>query len=174
MPSSTSRSRKPTHFLALAFSAIIFTMFELMVRLIGHAPPELTRFALADVAAGAYVHRRDSTAGPWLEVVGDRVSTRQSREREGISPLDVPARPQPGVVRVVALGGSTTRGVPFDHIGDGVVHRTERALDRLRPDQAFEVINLGVPGMDARGVAALAREARALHPHLWLVYTGNN
>lgn len=136
-------------------------------------PPPLDRFALADVATGAYVHRRDATAGDWLEVTADRVRTRPARQMEGIARVDVSRTPAPGVHRVVALGGSTTRGVPFDHKGGGFVAELSTALDAAAPGR-FEVVNLGVPGMDARGVAKMAREARVLGASTWLVYTGNN
>ena len=133
-------------------------------------PPRMDRMALADVGAGAYVHRRDAVAGPWLEVVDGRVRTRPARVPEGISRIDVAAEKPPGTLRVVALGGSTTRGVPYDHVGGGFVAQ----LAPTAPMARWEVVNLGVPGMDARGVAELAREARRLEPDLFVVYTGNN
>ena len=136
-------------------------------------PAPIDRFALADVAAGAYVHRRDSVAGDWLEVVDGRVRTRPSRRPEGVATVDVTVDPEPGVHRIVALGGSTTRGVPFDHLGGGFVAELTKRLPSLS-DASFEVVNLGVPGMDARGVATLAEEARQLHASTWVLYTGNN
>lgn len=136
-------------------------------------PAAIDRFALADVASGAYVHRRDAVAGDWLEVVDDRVRTRPSRRPEGVATVDVSVHPEPGVHRIVALGGSTTRGVPFDHLGGGFVTELADALSGSG-EQSFEVVNLGVPGMDARGVAQMAEEARQLNASTWVLYTGNN
>ena len=132
-------------------------------------PEAMDRFALADVGAGAYVHRRDRSVGSWLESTAERVRTRAARHAEGVAPLDVPREPVAGVPRVVVLGGSTTRGVPYDHEGGGFVSELSRWSRH-----SLEVINLGVPGMDARGVEAMAREVRQLSPDLLVVYTGNN
>jgi len=157
-----------------AVALCVLGLAECGVRLatpLDRRPPRMDRFSLADVGAGAYVHRRDATAGAWLEVVDGRVRTRPARRVEGVDAVDVPEEPEPGVVRVVALGGSTTRGVPYDHLGGGFV-------SELAPPpgsgERWEVLNLGVPGMDARGVARMAREARALQPDLVVLYTGNN
>ena len=158
--------------LGWAVAAAVLCVVEVGVRAgvpVEDRPDLLDRFALADVGAGAYVHRRDATAGAWLEAVGDRVRTRLERRPEGISAVDVSRQPRPGVPRIVVFGGSTTRGVPFDHIGGGFVSRL-----RAPRSGTWEIINLGVPGMDARGVAALAREARVLEADLYVVYTGNN
>ena len=51
-------------------------------------PAPIDRFALADVATGAYVHRRDAVAG-LAEVVDGRVRTRPSRRPEGVAAVDV-------------------------------------------------------------------------------------
>ena len=106
-------------------------------------------------------------------MVDGRVRTRPSRRPEGVAAVDVSVDPEPGVHRIVALGGSTTRGVPFDHVGGGFVTELANALSG-RSEQSFELVNLGVPGMDARGVAQMAEEARQLNAFTWVLYTGNN
>lgn len=80
--------------------------------------------------------------------------------------------PAPGLLRVVALGGSTTLGGWTDQ--DTWPRRCQEALDAARPGR-FEVLNLGVSGAD---LAATRRrvetELMGLHPHALVIYHGVN
>lgn len=80
---------------------------------------------------------------------------------------------EPGVTRIVCLGDSTVHGHPFDPpapFADWLAAR----LPLLLPGRRFEVVNLGVNGMDSEAVADLAEELAPLAPDLAIVYVGHN
>ncbi|MBL8843455.1 MAG: SGNH/GDSL hydrolase family protein [Planctomycetes bacterium] len=85
----------------------------------------------------------------------------------------LPLAKEPGVTRVVCLGDSTVHGHPFDPpapFADWLAAR----LPLLLPGRRFEVVNLGVNGMDSEAVADLAEELAPLAPDLAIVYVGHN
>ncbi len=77
-----------------------------------------------------------------------------------------------GSRRVVLLGGAAAAGFPMTdyHLG-----RLVQARWRARfPGESVEVINLSMPGADARLLRRIAREAMALEPDMVVLYAGQN
>jgi tetratricopeptide (TPR) repeat protein len=86
---------------------------------------------------------------------------------------EFPARPAPGVRRVVCVGGSTTYGHPFEPPGffsDWLAVR----LPVLLPGRRFEVLNLGCNGFSSRHVADLVDDLAEAEVDLLVVYVGHN
>ncbi|RIL03469.1 MAG: hypothetical protein DCC71_15105 [Proteobacteria bacterium] len=80
----------------------------------------------------------------------------------------------PGVVRVVTLGASSTFGY-HDRDDETYPHYLERDLAEACPARRFEVINLGIPHLDAEQILALfVDEALALDPDVVTFYEGIN
>jgi lysophospholipase L1-like esterase len=87
--------------------------------------------------------------------------------------LQFPARPTPGVPRIVCFGGSATLGVPV-----------ERAPERTFPGRLqarlasagfeTEVINLGGASFGSDQVRALAEAVLPYDPDALVIYSGNN
>ena len=80
----------------------------------------------------------------------------------------------PGVVRVVALGASSTFGY---HNRDDLTYpaQLERMLDERCPKQDFEVINLGIPHLLSDEIVALfLAEGLPLSPDVVTFYEGFN
>ena len=76
--------------------------------------------------------------------------------------------PDPGKPRVVFLGGSSVRE---PHISGGKVNFPAMIAEAL-PD--IEVLNFGMPGMQAASVAVLASQLEAIDPDLVVIYSGHN
>jgi len=77
-------------------------------------------------------------------------------------------RPKPGVPRVVFLGGSSVRE---PHISGGKVNFPAMLATAL---PGIEVLNFGVPGLQAANVALLASQLGAVSPDLVVIYSGHN
>ena len=75
---------------------------------------------------------------------------------------------KPSKPRVVFLGGSSVRE---PHIGGGRVNFPTQVAAKM-PD--VEVLNFGMPGMQAAGVAVLASQLDAISPDLVVIYSGHN
>jgi len=107
--------------------------------------------AVAELAARAYEYR------------GARLETR---------PVDVGPK-QPGVLRIVVLGGSTVFGEPVPAFG--FVAQLEHALASASRVPRVEILNLGRPGAGSSQVLALARSvAEHAQPDLLIVLSGHN
>ena len=89
-------------------------------------------------------------------------------EPGGQSDVRFPTRPTRGVPRVVFLGGSSVRE---PHIGGGKVNFPSMLKSRL---EGVELVNLGVPGMQAANVAVLSSQLAAISPDLVVIYSGHN
>lgn len=76
--------------------------------------------------------------------------------------------PTPGKPRVVFLGGSSVRE---PHISGGKVN-FPAMIAQAMPD--IEVLNFGVPGMQAASIAVLANQLQAISPDLVVIYSGHN
>ena len=75
---------------------------------------------------------------------------------------------KPTKPRVVFLGGSSVRE---PHIGGGRVNFPTQIATKM-PE--VEVLNFGMPGMQAAGVAVLASQLEAISPDLVVIYSGHN
>ncbi|MFO0984221.1 MAG: SGNH/GDSL hydrolase family protein [Planctomycetota bacterium] len=84
------------------------------------------------------------------------------------------ARTKPGgVLRVFVIGESTVAGFglyPYSHIARWL----EVRLRELLPEQPFEVINLGIPGIDSAGLRYVVHDALDYQPDLIVLYAGHN
>jgi lysophospholipase L1-like esterase len=91
----------------------------------------------------------------------------------GFRPLRISREKLPGVVRVVALGGSTTYGL---YVGADAAFPAQlgaRLSERLA-GRRVEVVNLGCPGFASDRVVALLPAALELDPDLVVIYAGHN
>ena len=75
--------------------------------------------------------------------------------------------------RFFALGGSTTYGSPFEHQAKGFPQRIEERLSQ-ESDDSWEIINLGVAGMDSGSFPAIVTEIVKYQPEGIFIYAGNN
>lgn len=76
--------------------------------------------------------------------------------------------PTPGTPRVVFLGGSSVRE---PHISGGTVNFPTLIAKSL-PN--IEVLNFGVPGMQAASIALISSQLEAISPDLVVIYSGHN
>ena len=81
---------------------------------------------------------------------------------------DLRFRTRPSKPRVVFLGGSSVRE---PHISGVRVNFPTQVAAKM-PD--VEVLNFGMPGMQAAGVAVLASQLEAISPDLVVIYSGHN
>ena len=76
-----------------------------------------------------------------------------------------------GVIRIVALGSSTTEGSGADN--ETYPYYLQRDLDRMFPGRKIEVINAGHHGQDIDDeLAMLTRYVLPLHPDVVILYEG--
>ena len=87
-------------------------------------------------------------------------------------PFSLPVRKPAGTLRVFVLGSSAAQGDPEPSFG------LARVLEALLRDQYpgidFDVTNAAATAVNSHTVYAVAREAVALEPDLFVVYAGNN
>ena len=76
--------------------------------------------------------------------------------------------PTPGRPRVVFLGGSSVRE---PHVSGGRINFPAMVSKKL---PKIEVLNLGVPGMQAASIALLVSQIDSISPDLVVIYTGHN
>ena len=70
----------------------------------------------------------------------------------------------------MALGGSTTVGIPFEKEIGGFPQRIEEMLE----EQQAQVINAAVPGMASRSFSKITDQIQELEIDAVLIYAGNN
>jgi lysophospholipase L1-like esterase len=95
--------------------------------------------------------------------------------KRGFRGRDFSDRKEPGVIRVICLGASSTFGY-FDRDDETYPVYLERLLnDKSGGKVKFEVINFGIPHLDSTEIYNLfVTEGIPLHPDLVTFYEGNN
>lgn len=78
-----------------------------------------------------------------------------------------------GSIRVVALGGSSTAGFPYQWY-HGFPAALERHLMDAYPGRAVEVINLGMTAVNSYTLQDLTRHVERMRPDLVVIYAGHN
>lgn len=78
-----------------------------------------------------------------------------------------------GSIRVVALGGSSTAGFPYQWY-HGFPAALERHLMDAYPDRPVEVINLGMTAVNSYTIQDLTRHVKRMHPDVVVIYAGHN
>ncbi len=109
----------------------------------------------------------------YSEITGELEAIRINNH--GFRGKDFSVSKSPGVIRVLALGGSSTFGYRSqDH--ETYPHVLERLLNERGPaDQRFEVINFGVPHATSEHIVSLfLAEGVALAPEFVTLYAGAN
>jgi lysophospholipase L1-like esterase len=79
----------------------------------------------------------------------------------------------PAVCRVFLIGESTVAGFglyPYSHIAGWMAIR----LKQLLPEQQFEIVNLGIPGIDSSGLRYVVQDALVYQPDVLVIYAGHN
>ena len=95
--------------------------------------------------------------------------------RRGFRGKDFADKKGPGVIRVVALGASSTFGYFNRDSETYPVHLEEYLNKKTSGERRFEVINLGIPHIKLRSVLALfLAEAAPMDPDVVTLYSGNN
>lgn len=77
-------------------------------------------------------------------------------------------------ITILCVGDSHTYGMPLPE-QDSYPAQLGRALASRHPDHHFRVVNLGIPGLNSRGVVdRLERQMFQLRPHVVIVWVGVN
>lgn len=96
------------------------------------------------------------------------LSTPWRTNRAGFRGPEVTPEPQPGVFRIAVVGDSFAAGVGVAE-QDAYPARLERLLDGSGAGVDFEVLNLGMPGLNIEQVLGRASQLGAgLRPHLYV------
>lgn len=170
--------------LALALAVAALLALDLGLRVAGALPP--------DDPLLFFVRTREPRVDPFVPVGPDRVAIRPDWVNDGrglrghsgrragrqfllpgFRPATLEVPKPPDVLRVLALGGSTTYGL-YVGAGDAFPAVLGRALAGRAPDRRVEVVNLGCPGFASDRVAALLRSTLRLEPDLLVVLSGHN
>lgn len=155
---------------------VFFGAFEFFLRTIHYEGTTIADLEAAEgIPDNMYLHRRDRILGSWFVDDPEYPNLKRSNpwrvgrgfHNQKIS-MDSGSR-----TRLFALGGSTTYGTPYEHEKLGFPEATQRALNSRENDQ-WEVINMGVAGMDASGFPHLINEIKELDADGLIIYTGNN
>ena len=181
-PATQPLSRRRKALFILLMMAISLLLFELCARLVffarrGFNPYFLTFGFVPDIEWNSNeldgynkfqpnTTRHMSVLG---RIIGMKINSDGFR-----SPRDF-VKPKPaGVVRIAALGGSSTFG--YGDTDDETYPRyLEEGLRQRFPGRNVEVINLGIPTLRMNNILALARhELPALQPDLITFYEGYN
>jgi len=155
----------------------LFLVAEAGLRIAGY---EGTTIADIQATAGfndSWTRRRDRDLGPWL-LVDDapqpQVRTSPTYKPQGLHQVGFPLTKASDELRLFALGGSTTQGMPFDKREQGFPERTGKLLQQRRPEVRWRVVNMGVGGLDAHELPRQVDQIMDLSPDGLLIYTGNN
>ena len=93
---------------------------------------------------------------------------------QGLHQVAFPLQKGADELRLFALGGSTTQGMPFDLQEQGFPERVRKLLEARHPDTTWRMINLGVGGLDSHEFPDQTRELAKLDGDGLLIYAGNN
>ena len=155
---------------------LIFGGLELILRLVHYEGTSIAELDSVDgIPENMYLHRRDRILGPWFITDPEYVTLKRSNPwRVGRGFHNQKLSIESGErKRLFALGGSTTYGTPYEHERGGFPEATQAVLNQAEPER-WEIINMGVAGMDASGFPAILDEITELDPSGIILYTGNN
>ncbi len=83
------------------------------------------------------------------------------------------AKKPAGSIRVIAMGGSTTVGYPYEHYL-GFPERLKQRLIERAPETLVEVINLGATACNSFTLLDIAPRVVSLEPDAVIIYAGHN
>ncbi len=159
---------------------VFFSLIPLVVLFVGsevslrswkpEADLQLDRWQTEGLPDQAWLQRRDRHLGRTFTRSGERWLISDDYLERGMNEQRILA--QKSGTRLIALGGSTTAGVPFTHDEAGFPERLSRHL--TYGARQLEVINMGIPGMDSSGFEQLINNALPLDPDGFIIYAGNN
>ena len=154
----------------------LFGGLEFGLRLIHYEGTSIADLESAEgIPDNMYLHRRDRILGPWFVQDPEYPSLKRSnpwRVGRGFHNQKISTTADDRK-RLFALGGSTTYGTPYEHEKRGFPEATQDVLNTAQPDE-WEIINMGVAGMDASGFSTILTEIAELDPSGIILYTGNN
>lgn len=84
----------------------------------------------------------------------------------------MPARKEPGTLRVFVLGSSAAQGFPEPAFG--LSRMIEVMLREMHPGAKIEVINTAMVAINSHVVVEIARQCAEYEPDFFVVYEGNN
>ena len=84
-----------------------------------------------------------------------------------------PIKKSDKTLRIVALGGSTTAGFPYD-VNIGFAPMLREHLQTDNPDKKIEVINLGISAVNSHTVLDMLDQVWKIQPDLFIIYMGHN
>ena len=162
-----SRTARMTLFAAASLVALILlgAAMEIVLRVIGYGRPteRVDLFYGFDGTNPVFVEQGASN--------GEREYAPAPNKPEFEQRFQV-SKP-PGTYRIFTFGGSTTRGVPWNHRGS-FSWWLEHYLQQAYPEIKIEVINLGLSGAGTTRELRNLKEAVGYQPDLFVVYTSQN
>ena len=148
-------------FLALLSPFLLLAVVELFLRLAGAGHP--TGFFLEQRLNGR-------------DVLTDNPHFGERFFPQGLArtpqPVLLPARKEPGTIRIFVLGESAAMGDPEPSFG---LPRMLQAMLELKfPSHKFEVINVAMTAINSHVIREIARDCAPLEGDAWVIYMGNN
>lgn len=170
--------------LALLFSLLLMALVDLGLHLANLLPPPDPVLLHAGTYREGFSPFVESEAGVLTikpEWISQKDVLRARRGKlagryflyPGFRPCRITRNKAPRVIRIFALGGSTTFGL---HAGQEQAFPAvlQRQLSEALPDRPLEVFNLGCPGLDSTRTRILVDTVVKLDPDLLIVYSGHN
>jgi len=117
---------------------------------------------------------RQTLFGRAAWVINMKAGARYLGEAFGRGPLfqAVPAEKGSNTVRIVVFGESAVKGEVYSAVA--VPAQLEVMVRSALPGCEVQVVNAGMPAINAWAVRDFARECRAIQPDVYVLYTGNN
>lgn len=159
----TSSRRRAFTIITLSLPLAVLVMFELGLRVTGYGP-DLSLFTTEVLAGRTYTVMNPDVKSRYFARVTFNPST---------SP-DYFLVPKPeATYRIFCLGASTTVGYPYWYNGSFSSFLRDR-LQRVFPEKAIEVINVGMTATNSFTVNDMAADLVNYEPDLFIVYDGHN
>jgi hypothetical protein len=127
---------------------------------------------IRDFDQKAWIHYRDQFLPNAFEKKQSTWTTHPTYEKRGLPYIKI-RNPKKGL-RLLALGGSTTVGIPFEKEIGGFPKRLEAMLKKQKQQQNVQVINAAIPGMASGSFSQITKQLRDLEIDGVLIYAGNN
>lgn len=157
MPAPSVRRKWAFRLAPLILLALLLVLVELGLRIFGAGQP--TGFFVRD---GDYCYPNEKFAQQFF---GKASTSRPVYFR-------IPAKKNPGSIRIFVLGESAAMGTPDPAFSFG--RMLELMLQRSFPEKKFELVNGAMRGIDSHVIRRIARDCARLEPDLFIIYMGNN
>ncbi|MDP3940097.1 MAG: SGNH/GDSL hydrolase family protein [Deltaproteobacteria bacterium] len=167
-PGRKRRTLIPNLILALVSIAITLGMAELAARLLWQDPPP-PRAAAQPVEWEGLPELPGPVELSYPNARGIHIGAYYQGNSDGFRGREYGREKPPGVFRIVLLGDSFAMGAGV-LAEDTYAARLERALNERRKDRRYEVLNLGISGLDANAVVERMKLIGLLYNPDMIVY----